>query len=310
VKVQRIRGTLLIILILVSFSFSAEILARVNGQEILLEDFQQIIESVSMNSNEQIPGNTQTKMSILEDMIKNILVAQQAKEMGIQVSTKDVKQTIRILERSFPSKADFKEALIQEGVYSEEGLHRGIRQQMLIDSIQEKLIEDLEISEDEIDAYIDQNRNQFNFSRKFQLHQMIVPTEDMAVQIYENILSGEDFARLAKMYSIDSETSQQGGLIGYIEEDLLQPEILYALNEVSVNEVVGPLKIEDEYYLVKYSSIIEPQQIELKDIKKKVSNFLIESKRETIFNQWFDEIRDEARVKINRKYHDYLKEKI
>lgn len=309
-KVQRIRGTLLIILILVSFSFSAEILARVNGREIHLDDFKQIIESVSMNSNAQIPGNTQSKMSILEDMIKNILVAQKAEEMGIQVSTKDVKQTIRILERSFPSKADFKEALIQEGVYSEEGLYRGIRQQMLIDSIQEKLIEDLEISEDEIDAYIDQNRNQFNFSRKFQLHQIIIPTEDMAVQIYESLLSGEDFAGLAKMYSIDSETSQQGGVMGYIEEDMLQPEILYALNEVSVNEVVEPLKIGDEYYLVKYSSIIEPREIELKDIKKKVSNFLIESKRETIFNQWFDEIRDEAQVKVNRKYHDYLKEKI
>jgi len=310
VKNFRISSLLLLFVLLFSSGFAAEVLAKVNGQEIYLQEFQNVIQNVSLNSNEQIPGNSQSRMSVLEDMIKNILVAQEAEKMEIEVSTKDVRQTVRILEKSFPSKKEFQEALIQEGVYDEEGLYRGIQQQMLIDSIQERLIADVKISDKEIESYIEDNQNQFNFARKLQIYQIIISTENLAVEVYEKLLAGAEFKELAITYSEDEESRRQGGLVGYIEEDLLQPEILYALSDVSKNEIAGPLSINDQYYLVKYDSVIDPQEVDMQEIRQKIADFLVESRRDQIFNQWFDDIRDAAQVKINRKYHDYLKEKI
>lgn len=283
----------------------SEILARVNGQQILVNDFKQVIKD--LHYDQQMPGLSRTRMSILEDLIKNILVTQQAEKMAITVSSADVRQKVKLLTYRFPSKSDFEEALVDEGVYNDESLYVGVKQQMLIDKIQEKILADVKISQKEIDTYIADNKKQFVFSRKFQLQQIVVPTQSVALEIAEALSDGEDFSVLAKKYSLDEESGIE---TSYIEEDILAPEILYAVNNAKVGEVIGPLKIEDNYYLIKYSSVIEAEKLAQADVRKKVAAFLIESKKEQIFNQWFDSIRNSAQVEINRKYQYYLNEKI
>lgn len=144
----------LLILICLSFCLAAsstknaEFAARVNDEVITMAEFNQAVQAAKDNLLRQgdIDFTTEegkfilatTQRSILDDLINQRLIRQQAAKMNITVTEEDIRQEIAQLKKGFPSEKLFLETLAEENI-SENDLKQGIRERLIIEKIKKAL---------------------------------------------------------------------------------------------------------------------------------------------------------------------------
>lgn len=84
--------------------------------------------------------------------------------------------------------------------------------------LEELVTRDIAVSDQEIRAYYDKYGDQYRFSSTVQLSHIIVPDEDVADKIMEELDDGTSFTSLARKYSLDEETKSSGGYLGFYTE--------------------------------------------------------------------------------------------
>ena len=104
------------------------------------------------------------------------------------------------------------------------------------------------VTEEEIDYYFDKMQNEYTLS------QLVVMGEDLAWEIRDRILAGEDFAELAKEYSIDS-SALSGGFIGSDTVGRILWWVEEALFDLKEGDISPPLNTSTGYALLKVHRI-------------------------------------------------------
>jgi parvulin-like peptidyl-prolyl isomerase len=72
-----------------------------------------------------------------------------------------------------------------------------------------------------------------------------------AEEIIARAKAGEDFAALARQYSEDPGSGSQGGKLGWFGKGRMVPEFENACKTAKVNEIVGPVKSQFGYHIIK-----------------------------------------------------------
>ena len=69
----------------------------------------------------------------------------------------------------------------------------------------------------------------------------------------ELLTDGEDFAELARTYSIDSFTADAGGDLGVIDEDdpFYDHEMLETASRLQIAEMAGPIKVDGGFAVIR-----------------------------------------------------------
>ena len=79
-----------------------------------------------------------------------------------------------------------------------------------------KIIEPrIEITDEEIKAYFEENKESFNKEEQVEASHILVEDEATAKEVAKKLADGEDFAALAKEFSTDTANATNGGELGY-----------------------------------------------------------------------------------------------
>lgn len=139
------------------------------------------------------------------------------------------------------------------------------------------------------EAY-DANRAQFVIPKSFRLAQIYINTasgsEDSAAKaklaaIQKQLSAkGSDFPAIAKGSSDDPASAAQGGEIGWLTEDQIQPEIRMKLPKLTLNMVSEPILLKDGWHILKVLDIREARTPTLDEIRDNlVTNLKAEQSR-------------------------------
>jgi peptidyl-prolyl cis-trans isomerase C len=79
---------------------------------------------------------------------------------------------------------------------------------------------------------------------------ILVKTEDQANQIMKRITDGEEFAAVAKRFS-SCPSGKSGGDLGWFGKGMMVPEFEKIAFEEEVGKVVGPVKTQFGYHVIK-----------------------------------------------------------
>ena len=119
---------------------------------------------------------------------------------------------------------------------------------------------DFPISDEEIESYWDANQEEFEVPARASLKVVVLdktPTaadtlasEEMAAELRQRILDGEDFADLAQRESTDQSTAAAGGELGVFPKNFMTPPFDSAVFAAPVGEVVGPVKSSFGYHII------------------------------------------------------------
>src|SRR5260370_11048274 len=290
-----------------SSSHGSDVVASVNGKKLLRSD-------VDRYAKQQLAGAAQTlegaqadslRLNIVKSMIAEEIVLQRAEKLGLLASDEEVDSKIN--EFKAPNTEEgFQRWLKDQGLTLDE-LKRGIRRQLTIEKVYNKEINSkINVTDADIANYYNQHKTQFNWiepvyhlARIFvssapnpQLHnlkndkaQNDSQAKAKIQQILNRLQNGEDFAALASNYSEDSETSANGGDLGFIQESALktqtQPTTREAINRLSPGQISGiiPLTNPAGYEIVKLISKEPAGQRDLND--PRVQQYIREQIRQT-----------------------------
>ena len=126
----------------------------------------------------------------------------------------------------------------------------------------------------------------------------LVTEEDAQQRLAEfrrRILAGEDFERLARLYSVDYASGTSGGDIGWKEPGATVAEYQAAIDELEPGEISEPFRTQFGWHI---AQVIERRTIDetAENRLNKIKSQLLQQKQREVFDLWKRQLRDEAFV--------------
>ena len=122
-------------------------------------------------------------------------------------------------------------------------------------------------------------------------------TEKLAAELRKRAQEGESFHELAKSFSEDIGSAQEGGDLGWTSPGQLVPEFQDAMESTDIGNISKPFKSRYGWHIVK----VEDRRMQdvTMDLRRNMArNILHERKFEEELDIWLRKIRDEAYVDI------------
>lgn len=274
-----------IVLVLLVLSLTAcqtqngEIVAKVNGDVISKDEFYQ--EMVKAGGKQ-----------LLERLIDQKLIQQAADEKGVKVTDKQVNEKLDEMKEQFGGEAAFQMYLAQFGM-TEDLIKQDVRNQLLIEGI---LGPEIEISEEEMKAYFEENKDVLGEPEQVKARHILVETEEQAREVLAKLDQGESFETLAQQYSTDEASKGNGGDLGYFERGVMVPEFEEAAFSLSPGETSGPVKTQFGYHIIRVEDFKEAQPAVYEEMKEDIESMLRQQKVAEKMETWLSELREKADV--------------
>jgi peptidyl-prolyl cis-trans isomerase D len=121
----------------------------------------------------------------------------------------------------------------------------------------ETLVAAQPVSDDDLRAAYEKERNRLEIpERRHARHILITGKDDAAAlaqaqQVLTQAKSGKDFGALAKQYSQDPGSAQNGGDLGWADRKTFVKPFTDALFAMSVGEITGPVKTQFGYHIIR-----------------------------------------------------------
>jgi hypothetical protein len=135
-------------------------------------------------------------------------------------------------------------------------------EQLIVEKHTYDLVKDLEVTEEEIQAYYAENKREFLLPERVKVSQILLPTEEKAVEILESLKDNgpENFKRLARSQSMGVEASK-GGEMGIFAMGQLPDEMEAAVFSLKEGEVSPVLESSYGFHIFRLDSRYEPELI-------------------------------------------------
>ena len=117
-----------------------------------------------------------------------------------------------------------------------------------------------------------------------------------AKSIVKKLKAGYSFAKLAKRYSDDPVSKENGGEIGWVSAQALPPDIVEKLKEAKPGDIVGPIPTPDGS-MINIFKVLDVQEGR-KPTKEQIRQILLQRKIEEELNKLVEEARKDYYVKI------------
>lgn len=145
--------------------------------------------------------------SHLQSLINKEVVAQLAEQHGLEVNEKVIERDMYLLTSIEGAMTEMDVKMLEEDL-REDIIYRYQLGQLLT--------MDITIPEQEVRSFYNSYKNEYNFSEAMQVSHIIVGDLETANKIKTELDEGASFSELAKQYSLDEETKDNGGYIGLI----------------------------------------------------------------------------------------------
>lgn len=299
---KRIISFIIILTIFSSFflqSLYAEdkVVAIVNNEIITQKDLTDFLNFIRLQYSREFKGKeleekiTAMKLDLLQRLIEDRIILQQAKIDKITIEPSKVKDKINEIKKRYALESDFERDLAKQGLVQAD-LENKIREQMLTFTIIEKNVRSkVMVSPDEITSFFQQNKQEFLKPEERSLTVVILKDKDLANTVAYQLRLGKKIEDLAGKYPFTTDTllASQGQQLKEIEDTVFK---------LGIGEVSNPVKINEQYFIFKLDNIIGAQQLSLEQAQDKIQAYLFEKKIQVALNKWLDEIKKQSYIKI------------
>jgi parvulin-like peptidyl-prolyl isomerase len=290
------------------------IMAEVNGVKITFGD-------LSKTVREQIPNVTghgtispprlrQRSFEMLEQMITDELLLQEAKRLHITVDQKQVDAEVKRQRGQFQTEEKYQDALKQRqltAAHFRQRLERAVLiQQVIIHEINEKVT----VTDEDLAAYYRDHQDKFKIPMQYRLRILLVSVDPSATsdeweQARKRALDyrsrgvkGEDFAALARKFSGDAETRDKGGDTGLIHQGQLGlTDVEGEVEPLKPGEITEPIRTIYGFYLARVEEKRPGRQQTFDELNKTLfRQELTATKRREHFQAWVEALRSRATI--------------
>lgn len=292
-----------------------------DGGEVTKGEVEEAVDQFAQQSGAgEVPPDSPQYQAALQQVMPQLVGVEIAKayaeENDISVTQQEVDQEIetikdQIFEQAQAANQDigreqaFEEALTQADL-TEEELRQDIRDQLPIQKVQERVVGDVEPSEEEIQAFYDENKDlQFATPEQRCISHILFNKDQQqrAEEVKQQLQDGGNFAELAREFSQDPGSKEQGGELGCQGEGSFVPEFEEAAWNAEEGEVVGPVETEFGYHLIKVTETRPAETAPLEEVKPQIREQLAQEQQFTEFERWLEDQKEERNIEYLPGYN-------
>ena len=237
-----------------------------------LESRIEIIRADLERSKRNLPDSETLYRQVLEIMISDSVLLQEASNRGIKITDGQLNQTMQNIAReNSMSLAAFRQALIDNG-FKYEGYRATIRKELTIDTLRLQYgTRSSTVTRAEVDEFMHRTGGD-NIELEYRLAHILIALPDAASPeqvntalktanlILRRLAEGGQFERLANEYSQGS-NALQGGDLGWRKEAGIPSLFSEAVIGMAPGEYAGPIRSPSGFHIVSLTDWRDAQQI-------------------------------------------------
>lgn len=230
--------------------------------------------------------------------VSRIIEREADRQFGLSVTEAELEEE---LDRRLPPAGEGREAILEEGGWTEEGVALIFGIELLAEKIGDALLADAPpTSEEEARRLYDDNP--LEYTEVCSSH-ILLETEEEAAQALERALAGEDFAALAMELSTGP-TGPNGGDLGCSPASGYVVEFATATASAELNVPVGPVQTQFGWHLI----LVRDRTVTPFEEVRETLMAGLGSDPAALWGQWFQRIIGEASVEVKPEYGTWIPE--
>ena len=229
------------------------------------------------------------KGQAVQFLVQRVEFAQQAAELGIEVTPEDVDERLgELKEQFFPGDdGTFEEQLAEQGL-TEDQIKDDLEAQIISERLFEEVTKDVTVAEEEIQAFYDENPEQFGVPPSRDVRHILVTKKARAEELHAELEAGADFDELAKDNSLDPGSKDQGGRL-----TIRQGETVEEFDEFSFSADTGELseliKTQFGWHLIEVLTDVVPEDVSpLDDVASFIETQLLQTAQNDAMAAWVE----------------------
>ncbi|MDH4135135.1 MAG: SurA N-terminal domain-containing protein [Anaerolineae bacterium] len=254
--------------------------ARVNGQPILLADYEKQVaqfetalsdQGLDLSGEEGQAALAQIHRQVLEAMINQLLTEQAAAREGTAISDEEVEARIQADIQAVGDESKFEQWLADNNL-TREDYRTILRSELIYGAMFERVTAAVPTSAEQV-----------------HVRYILLDGEEEAHNVLAQLQAGGDFTALAQEFSRDESTREGGGDVGWFPQglELMPPEVEAAAFALEVGQTSGVVASQFGYYIL---------QLHERDPDRPLSSEMRQILKEQTFARWLEEQRASATI--------------
>lgn len=302
---------------------AGDVIAEVNNEKIFTDEVNKMVDGIvtayaqyyqqmgqQLGEEELNTMKSEYKNHIIDQMITEKLLLQEAKKNNISVSAAEIEQEFAIFKQEMGgNEEEYDNMLTMMGFENEENFKEKFSNNILIRKFVEDKFDFEPISESDLKDFYDENLELFETSENRMIEHILFrvgedATETEKQELYDELYAlrneivddGKDFNEIAEEYSECPSRSNQGKL-GRLEKGMLDPSFEDSAFSLQKDEISDVVETQFGYHLIRVTEIIAGQTFPFLDVKDRIEEELTSENRQSKLQNLIIELREDADIK-------------
>ena len=156
------------------------------------------------------------------------------------------------------------------------------------------ILDTIEIPEEEIRALYDAHPDWYMLPEQVTIREILVETEEEALDLLDRIRGGESMEELAEQYTIRQGMKEYQGRLRFrqYEKALYGEELVDAAMAAEVDTLVGPLKVESGYAIFKALEKMGKRRQTYEQAKRQARAYIRYERKQLMFSEYIEKLRE------------------
>jgi parvulin-like peptidyl-prolyl isomerase len=255
-------------------------------------------EVLLVRAERRFMGEDDAAPPALDEAIERALMRREAQRLGVEVDEGSVAERLAELESTVGGAAALDAVLRQAGM-SRPQLRQSVTDGVLRESLRDAKLSDLRVTRRAVETYYRRNLESL-FTRPASIHlgAIQVRTDKVAENAIGRLAQGRPFKEVAHQFSLDPESRDNGGDLGWVLTSSLPPAVRKAVAGAGPGLIARPVGGGNMWYVLNVVGVRRARVTPLDEVRSRLSAQLTRVKRSRALERWLDRAREEATIVV------------
>ncbi len=289
------------------FQKDSSVVAVVDGVEITRGEFRRFIElNLTLYTGEKESDLLDHELEeLLEFMVNEQVFYAEALKRGVEISDEDFEKDYVefkgfLIEGYFNGNNASYNRRINELNITDEELKEISKRNLIITKFIEQLQDEVKITSEMVQEFYDENLEElFTHDEMRKIRHILVSTEVEAKAIQKRLGEGEDFAELAKEFSKDSASAQNGGVMDFTEKKYFVESFGNAAFSIEIGKLSDIIQTTHGFHILEVMEV-KPAGVTVLDgeLAERIFAYLESEEKRNVVINLLEDLKKDVEIKL------------
>jgi foldase protein PrsA len=254
------------------------------------------------------PAYTALRDQAVSFLVQEEELQQEAQKLGVTVTQADVQKRLTLIRTTYykGSEKKLEAALTADHITLPELELYNLKPTLLSEKLQAKVTSNVKVSQAAALKYYNQNKTSFTTPKTREVRHILVNSKSLALRLENELKHGASFASLAKRYSKDTGSAQQGGKLCVAHggsSGACQPTVPpfdKATFSLKTNQISAPVHSVYGWHIIQPISAIHPAHTQtFKQVEAQIQSNLAQQQKQTVWSNWLAKVKKDYQGKVH-----------